>query len=234
MAESADPDRIRAAWQGRISGCILGKPVEVLSFQQGLEGLTNYLERTGALPLRDYVPLVEGTLVEQLGRACCRGEMSRAEPDDDINYTVLALLLMEEHGLALETADLLAAEGIEAAIRTFYASDKKISLYVFGDEFSGNAIQPVIEAVKRINKADGKGRRRFLDGALALLEPVEQFQQLELEGNFTDRLALMEEQKSLPFAAIWDYYCMTSGVPVGSDWLAGVKQYEEDVLSQRK
>jgi hypothetical protein len=51
-------------------------------------------------------------------------------------------------------------EGITAAIRTFYAADKKISLYVFGDEFSGNAIQPVIDTVGRINKAGKDGSRR--------------------------------------------------------------------------
>ena len=51
-------------------------------------------------------------------------------------------------------------EGIEAAIRTFYAPDKKISLYVFGDEFSGKAIQPVIDQVDRINKATRDGTRR--------------------------------------------------------------------------
>ena len=51
-------------------------------------------------------------------------------------------------------------EGITAAIRTFYASDKKISLYVFGDEFSGNAIQPVIDTVRYINKAGKDGSRR--------------------------------------------------------------------------
>ncbi len=51
-------------------------------------------------------------------------------------------------------------EGIEAAIRTFYAPDKKISLYVFGDEFSGSAIQPVIEQVDRINQATKDGTRR--------------------------------------------------------------------------
>jgi len=51
-------------------------------------------------------------------------------------------------------------EGITAAIRTFYAADKKISLYVFGDEFSGNAIQPVIEEIDRINKTNRKGGRR--------------------------------------------------------------------------
>jgi hypothetical protein len=51
-------------------------------------------------------------------------------------------------------------EGITAAIRTFYATDKKISLYVFGDEFSGNAIQPVIDSVSFINKAGKDGSRR--------------------------------------------------------------------------
>ena len=105
----ADPARIRAAWQGRISGCILGKPVEVLSFQQGLDGLTVYLEDAGALPLRDYVPLEEGSTVDRLGRACCRGHISRAEPDDDINYTVLALTLLEERGAGFDVTDVARA-----------------------------------------------------------------------------------------------------------------------------
>ncbi len=108
-AVSADPARIRAAWQGRISGCILGKPVEVLSFQQGLDGLTVYLEENGALPLRDYVPLQHGSMVDRLGGACCRGHISRAEPDDDINYTVLALTLLEEHGAAFDVTDVARA-----------------------------------------------------------------------------------------------------------------------------
>jgi ADP-ribosylglycohydrolase len=102
-------DRLRAAWQGRISGCQLGKPVEVLSMTRGYDALTEYLQRAGALPLRDYVPLVPGTLVEWTGRASCRGILERSEPDDDITYTVLALLLLEEHGLALSTADVARA-----------------------------------------------------------------------------------------------------------------------------
>ena len=97
--------RLRAAWEGRISGCQLGKPVEALVHLEGQEGLERYLERAGALPLRDYVPLIEGTVPAQLGRASCRGELSRSEPDDDINYTLLALLLLEENGLDFETAD---------------------------------------------------------------------------------------------------------------------------------
>ncbi len=54
-------------------------------------------------------------------------------------------------------------EGITAAIRTFYDPDKKISLYVFGDEFSGSAVQPVVESVERINRAakDGSSRVRI-------------------------------------------------------------------------
>ena len=96
-AVPVNPALIRAAWEGRISGCILGKPIEVLSFQQGSNGIEEYLRAASSLPLRDYVPLVEGTMVDRLGRNCCRGHITRAEPDDDINYTLLALMLL--HGL---------------------------------------------------------------------------------------------------------------------------------------
>jgi hypothetical protein len=51
-------------------------------------------------------------------------------------------------------------EGITAAIRTFYSTDKKISLYVFGDEFSGTQMQPVIDDVDRINRATKDGSKR--------------------------------------------------------------------------
>ena len=102
---SAVPERIRGAWEGRISGCLLGKPVEVLSFREGREGLESYLRGAGAWPLRDYVPSIVGTLVDRLGRRCCRGHICRAEPDDDINYTVLALMLLESRGTELRTED---------------------------------------------------------------------------------------------------------------------------------
>ena len=51
-------------------------------------------------------------------------------------------------------------EGITAAIRTFYSRDKKISLYIFGDEFSGNAIQPVVDEIERLNRTGAGGARR--------------------------------------------------------------------------
>jgi len=51
-------------------------------------------------------------------------------------------------------------EGITAAIQTFYAPDKKISLYVFGDEFTGKSIENVVRTVDSINQADASGNRR--------------------------------------------------------------------------
>ena len=101
--------RLRAAWQGRISGCQLGKPVELLSMRSGGAALTEYLEQAGALPLRDYVPALEGSFVEQIGRTSCRGHIQRSEPDDDINYTVLSLMLLERHGVELVTEDVARA-----------------------------------------------------------------------------------------------------------------------------
>ena len=104
-----DRERILGAWQGRISGCQLGKPVELLSMREGRAALGDYLARAEALPLRDYVPLLEGTAVARFGRASCRGLLERSEPDDDINYSVMALMLLERHGRDLSTADVARA-----------------------------------------------------------------------------------------------------------------------------
>ncbi len=68
---------------------------------------------------------------------------------------------------------------------------------------------------------------------IALLEPTQKLQDLEVNGDFTSRLALLEELKTLSYGAVWDYYCLKLGVPVGSDWLDKVKAYEKSVLSQR-
>jgi len=68
---------------------------------------------------------------------------------------------------------------------------------------------------------------------LALLEPPA-IHAAELAGDTTARLALQEESKSLPFGAVWDYYCESKGVPVGEAWLADVKAYEKRVLRNRR
>ena len=78
------------------------------------------------------------------------------------------------------------------------------------------------------------GTRNFLKALLvALLEPTSRLRALELEGNYTARLALLEELKTMPFGAVWDHACERAGVPVGEAWLAEVNRYERDVLSKR-
>ena len=78
------------------------------------------------------------------------------------------------------------------------------------------------------------GSRNMLKALLlALVTPIGKLRQLEAEGDYTSRLALMEEAKLLPAGAIWDYYCARQGVPVGEAWLAEVKSYERTVLAKR-
>jgi L-rhamnose isomerase len=78
------------------------------------------------------------------------------------------------------------------------------------------------------------GMRNMLRALLiALLEPTDRLRAFEAEGDFTSRLALQEETKTLPAGAVWDYYCESKNVPVGEAWLADVKRYEKDVLSRR-
>lgn len=78
------------------------------------------------------------------------------------------------------------------------------------------------------------GTRNFRKALLfALLEPREAIKQAEDRFDFTSRLALMEEAKSLPWPAVWDYYCVSKNMPYGGQWLNVVRQYEADVLSMR-
>ncbi|MHC4996368.1 MAG: L-rhamnose isomerase, partial [Planctomycetota bacterium] len=68
---------------------------------------------------------------------------------------------------------------------------------------------------------------------MAMLEPIDLLRRYEAEGDFTARLAMLEELKTMPFGAVWDYYCMKNGAPVGPDWLEEVRGYEKEVLGLR-
>lgn len=67
----------------------------------------------------------------------------------------------------------------------------------------------------------------------ALLEPIEQLRQAENDGDYTLRLALLEEQKSLPWQAVWETYCLRNDVPADAGWITDVRRYEQQILSQR-
>ena len=68
---------------------------------------------------------------------------------------------------------------------------------------------------------------------LALLEPLATLKLYEAESDFSSRLALLEELKSMPFSAVWDYYCELKSVPVGMDFMRVIKEYEKKELSKR-
>jgi L-rhamnose isomerase len=68
---------------------------------------------------------------------------------------------------------------------------------------------------------------------LALLEPIAKLRESEAAGDYTQRLALLEEIKTLPFGAVWDEYCRRQNVPLGAEWLEEVRSYEKSVLAKR-
>jgi L-rhamnose isomerase len=67
----------------------------------------------------------------------------------------------------------------------------------------------------------------------ALLEPIGQLRAYEEKGCYFERLALLEVAKSLPWNAVWDYFCLKNNVPVGEDYITVIQQYEKEVTSKR-
>ncbi len=68
----------------------------------------------------------------------------------------------------------------------------------------------------------------------ALLEPLATLRRYEAAGQGFERLALLEEAKSLPWNAVWDMFCLKNGVPVGEEFIAEVQRYEKEVTSKRQ
>jgi L-rhamnose isomerase len=78
------------------------------------------------------------------------------------------------------------------------------------------------------------GARNTLRALLmALVEPIDELRELEVSGNYTRRLALLEELKGMPFGALWDQFCAQQGVPVGIAFMDLIQDYEARVLSKR-
>ncbi|MFF8726364.1 ADP-ribosylglycohydrolase family protein [Streptomyces sp. NPDC015171] len=99
-------DRVHGGWLGRIAGNMLGKPVE-----QGevwtRERIDRYLRRAAALPLTDYLPepadAADGAVLRPEWRRCVRGRIHGSCRDDDIDYAILGLHLLETHGFGFST-----------------------------------------------------------------------------------------------------------------------------------
>jgi L-rhamnose isomerase len=78
------------------------------------------------------------------------------------------------------------------------------------------------------------GARATLKSVLiALLEPRKKLQEFEDTGNYFVRLALLEELKTMPFGAVWDYFCLKMDVPSGESWIEEIERYEAEVTRRR-
>ncbi|MDR0371894.1 MAG: L-rhamnose isomerase [Prevotellaceae bacterium] len=73
-------------------------------------------------------------------------------------------------------------------------------------------------------------QKAFLQG---LLEPIAQLRKYEENGQYFERLALLEEAKVLPWNAVWDMFCLKNNIAIGEDYIAEVQQYEKEVTSKR-
>ncbi len=106
------PDRILGGWLGRIAGCNLGKPIEDGDHWTP-ERIRTYLQLADAYPLRDYIPALEPMPDGYHFRDCwsetTRGRIAGSARDDDIDYAILGLWLLEEHGPSFTSADVGAA-----------------------------------------------------------------------------------------------------------------------------
>ena len=100
----AYPDQVGAAWLGRIIGCNLGKPVE-WGDHWTVDRIAEYLQLAEAYPLVDYIPVLDPMPdrfdLNDSWRDSARGRINGSARDDDIDYTILALHLLETHGDAL-------------------------------------------------------------------------------------------------------------------------------------
>ncbi len=132
--------------------------------------------------------------------------LSRGVRWDSDHVTALDAELMN---IFTEIQALNAFDRVHCALDYFDASINRISAWVIG--------------ARNVQKAILK----------SLLDPIESIRKAEQEGDLGTRLALMEESKTLPFGAVYDYVCESCGIPVGENWLKIVKDYEKKVLVNR-
>ena len=67
----------------------------------------------------------------------------------------------------------------------------------------------------------------------ALLQPIDLLQEYEDNCQYFQRLALLEECKTLPFGTVWDYFCLENNVPIGKEWIREIESYENRILNIR-
>ena len=139
-------------------------------------------------------------------------------------------LRVEAYGTVDEISSALGlarAQVTREDVRETIFNVQKLLMSVMADIASLNLPEPYIkeEHVKLFEDT--------IDKFDSLLQPDEKLRQLQDGANFTEKMVLMEEAKTLPFGDVWAEYCRRQGVPADGDWYAAVTQYEKEVLSRR-
>ena len=148
---------------------------------------------------------------------------------DKISSTLMyvpELLLHVSRGVRWDSDHIVTySDELQAIMREIVRGDYMDRVHIGMDFFDGSINRVAAWTI---------GTRNTLKALLAaLLEPTSRLQQLERDGDYTARLALMEEQKTMPLGAVWDHYCQSAGVPVGAQWLGIVQEYERTVQATR-
>lgn len=148
--------RAEAGFLGSVCGCILGKPLEV---NPTLAELRAALEPSGDWPLCDYVPV---EALERLGRrhrtwqTTTRGNIRYVASDDDINYTVLGMLILEEHGLAFTPSDVRDAWLRHLPISMTFGPERTLLLRAGMNTVFGGRPDDLADWVGVLNPGDEK------------------------------------------------------------------------------
>ncbi len=111
--------------------------------------------------------------------------------------------------LAKEIVRCDALDKVHIGLDYFDASINRIGAYVVGSRAT---------------------QKCFLQG---LLEPIAKLREYEANDQLFERLALLEESKTLPWNAVWDMFCLTNNVPVGETFISEIQKYEQEVTSKR-
>ena len=148
---------------------------------------------------------------------------------DKISSTLMwtpALLLHMSRGVRWDSDHVVTlTDDLSAICQEIVRGDFLQRIHIGLDFFDGSINRVAAWAI---------GARNVQKALLAaMLEPIDRLRAAELAGDYTTRLALQEELKSLPAGAVWDYFCLAQDAPLGMGWLEAVKRYEERVLSQR-
>jgi ADP-ribosylglycohydrolase len=125
------PDRVLAAWLGRCAGCNLGKPVEGWGWNR--PKLRDYLNEANAYPLGDYLPVLdpmpERFTLNPCWTVATRGRVAAMARDDDLDYTMLGLKILEKYGRGYTSSDVgsewlrgMPYETVYTAERVAYAN----------------------------------------------------------------------------------------------------------------